>query len=145
MHIVDKNGIHVDEQKVEKMRDAIPPTTRKELRWFLGLASYYRCFIPGFARIARLLNEKTSDNVKFVWSEDMQTAFEELKMRLTSAPVLAYPDHEKPSVVCTVALSKAMGAVQSQARADFLSRPVDLLLIDDDQHLKQTLRLLHII
>ncbi len=95
------------------MRDAIPPTTRKELRSFLGLASYYHRFIPVFARIARPLNEKTSDNVTFIWSEDMQTAFEELKLQLTSAPALAYPNYEKPFVVSTDASSKAVGAVLS--------------------------------
>ena len=106
------------------MRDAILPTTRKELRSFLGLASYYRRFIPGFARIARPLNNKTSDNVKFVWSEDMQTAFEELKVRLTSAPVLAYSYYEKPFVVCTDASSKAVGAVVSQAGENGRDNPI---------------------
>ncbi len=78
-HILDKNGAHVDDQKVEKVRDAIPLTTREELRSFLGLSSCYCRFVPGFAKIARLLKERTSDKVKFVWSEDIQTAFEELE------------------------------------------------------------------
>ncbi len=113
--IVDKNGVHVEDQKVEKVRDAIPPTTRKELRPFLVLASYYRKFIPGFAKTAKKLNEKTPDNVKFVWSEEMQTAFEELKEKLTSAPVLACPNYEEPFVVCTDASSRPVGAIISQA------------------------------
>ncbi len=66
--------MHVDDQRVENVRDGIPPTTRKELRSFLGLASYYRIFIPCFAKIAKPLNEKTSDKIEFVWSEEMQTA-----------------------------------------------------------------------
>ncbi len=49
-HIVDKNSVHVDEQKLEKVRDAIQPATRKECQSFLGLASYYRRFIPVFAK-----------------------------------------------------------------------------------------------
>ena len=93
------------------MTDAIPPTTRKELRSFLGLAPYYCRFIPGLAKITRMLNEEMSGNVKFVCSGDIQTALEELKVKLTSAPVPAYPDHEKPFVVCTDASSKAVGAV----------------------------------
>ncbi len=70
-HIEDRNGAHVGESKVEKVRNAIPSTTRKEIRLFLGLASYYRRFIPVVAKIAKLLNEKTSDKVKFIWSEAM--------------------------------------------------------------------------
>ncbi len=103
----------VDDQKFEKKRDPKPTTTRKKLRSFLGLASYYRRLIPGFAKIAKPLNEKNSDEVKFVWSEEMQTAFEELKLKLTSAPVHSYPDYEKPFVVCTDAASRAVGAVLS--------------------------------
>ncbi len=75
-HTVDKNGVHFDEQKVEKVKDAMPPTTRKELRSFLGLVSYYRRFIPGFAKTSKPLNQNTSDKVKFVWFEEMQSAFE---------------------------------------------------------------------
>ncbi len=95
--IVDKHGVHVDDQKVEKVRNAIRPTMRKEIRSFLGLASYYRKFILGFAKIAKPLNEKTSDKVEFLWSEEMQSAFEKLKVKLTSVSVLAYLDYEKHS------------------------------------------------
>ncbi len=75
-HIVDKNGVHFDDQEVENVSDAIPPTTGKELRSFLGLATYYRRFIPGFAKVDKQMNEQTSDKVSFVWSEEMQPTFE---------------------------------------------------------------------
>ena len=87
-HIFNKNGVHIDDRRVKKVRDALSPTIRKGLISFLGLASYFRRFIPGFAKIAKSLNEKTSDKVKLVWSEEMQAAFEELKLKLRSAPVL---------------------------------------------------------
>ncbi len=58
-HTEDKNGVHVDEQKVEKGRGAMRLPTRKDLRSFLGLASYYRRFIPEFVKIDRPLNEET--------------------------------------------------------------------------------------
>ncbi len=123
-HIVGKNGVHVDDQKVEKVRDSITPTTRKELRLFLGVTSYYLRFIPGFAKIAKPLNEKTSHKVKFVWSEAMQNAFEELKVKLTSALILPYPDYAKPFVVCADGYSRAVGAVLFQADENGRDHPI---------------------
>ncbi len=96
----------------------------KELRPFLVLASYYRRFIPGFAKIARPLNEKSSDKVNFLWSGEMQTAFEELKVKLTSAPALSYSDYEKPSVVCTDAFSRALREVLFQADGSGRDHPI---------------------
>ena len=123
-HIVDKNGVYVDDQKVEKVRDAITPTTRKELRSFLDVASCYLRFIPGFAKIAKPLNEKASHKVKVVWSEEMQNAFEELEVKLTSAPVLSYPDYAKPFVVCTDGYSRVVGAILSQADENGTDHPI---------------------
>ncbi len=64
--IVDKNGVHFDEQKVKTSRDATSTTTGKELRSFSWLASYYHRFMPGFGRIASPLNAKASDKIKVV-------------------------------------------------------------------------------
>ncbi len=69
--------------------------------------------------------KKTSENVKFVWSEDMQTAFQEPKVKLTSAPVLAYADYEKPFVVCTDASSQSIGAVLSQVDENGRDHPMN--------------------
>ena len=81
---MDKDGVHTDE--VKGREDKRCPTalqrSRKDLRSFLGLASYYRRFIKGFARIALPLTEKTSNNVEFTWTEEMQAAFDTLKEAL---------------------------------------------------------------
>lgn len=58
-HMVDKRGANVHDRKNEKVKEAIYTTTRKEINSFLGLASYYRRFIPGFAKISEFLSEKT--------------------------------------------------------------------------------------
>ena len=94
-YIVDKTVVHFDDQKVEKVRDGILLTTRKEFRSLLGLTLYYRRLILGYAKIAKQLNEKTWDKIEFIWFDQMQTAFEELKVKLISAPVLSYRDYEK--------------------------------------------------
>ena len=112
-HIVNKYGFHVGEEKISKIKEASPPTTRKELRSFLGLASYYRRFIPSFENILKPLNAKTSEKVSFVWTEEMQKFFDCLKQKLITAPVLAYPDYQKSFLVCTNASNKAIGAVLS--------------------------------
>ncbi len=122
--IVDKNGVHVDDQNEEKLSDAVPLTMRWELRSFLSLTSYYRRFIPGFAKIAKPLTDKISDKVKFVWSEEIQTAFEELNVNLTSAPVLSYPDYENLFIVCTDASSRAVGAFLFEADENSRDRSV---------------------
>ena len=123
-HIVDSNGVHVEDSKVDRVRKARAPRNRTELRSFLGLASYYRRFIKGFAKIALPLTEKTSESVAFEWTEEMDEAFQELKEALCVAPVLTYPDYEKPFVVSTDASSKALGAVLSQLDDNKQEHPI---------------------
>ena len=88
-HIVDKYEVHVDEEKVSKIKEAPRATTTKELRFFLGLVSYYRRFIPGFANISKPLKAMTSEKVTFVFTEEKLTSFDALKQKLITAPVLA--------------------------------------------------------
>ena len=68
------------------------PVNLKELQSFLGLAGYYRKFILGFSSIAEPLYTLCRKNIPFSWQQEQQAAFEELKDRLVSAPILAYPD-----------------------------------------------------
>jgi len=66
-----------------------------EVRSFLGLAGYYRRFIEGFSKIARPMTELTKKDKKFVWIEACEKSFQELKKRLTTAPMLTLPDIHK--------------------------------------------------
>ena len=122
--IVDKCGVHVDEEKISKIKEPSPPMTRKELRSFLGLASYYRRFVPDFGNISKPLNTKTSEKVTFVWTEEMQTSFDTLKQKLITVPVLAYPDYQKAFLVCTDASNKAIGTVLSQLGDNGREHPI---------------------
>ena len=75
----------------EKVKHYPTPTDVTSIRQFLGSASYYRHFVPNFARIASPLHSLTCKNTNFVWTEACEAAFCELKRALVSGPILAYP------------------------------------------------------
>lgn len=102
----------------------LAPSNVKTLRSFLGLASYYRRFVPNFAKVARPLHSLTKKDSPFVWIPDCQLAFMELKQLLTSAPVLSYPDFQKPFVLETDASGSGLGAVLAQRQEDHTVRPI---------------------
>ena len=91
-----------------------PPKSVTEVRSFLGVAGYYRRFIEGFSRIATSLTRLTKKEQPFVWDEKCEAAFQELKTRLTTAPVLIIPDPHKPYTVYTDASLKGLGCVLMQ-------------------------------
>ena len=96
---------------VETVQNYTPPKSVKELNRFMGLASYYRRFVPKFAKIANPLHQLTSKGAAFMWSEECQTAFAELKERLTRLPVLAHSDFDLDFVLETDASHQGLGAV----------------------------------
>jgi hypothetical protein len=91
-HVISKGGIAVDPGKVKDVLNWVVPQTVKEVRSFLGLAGYYRRFIENFSKIAKPLTSSLEKGVDFSWTDERQKAFEELKKRLTTAPVLTLPD-----------------------------------------------------
>ncbi|XP_062014480.1 uncharacterized protein LOC133731020 [Rosa rugosa] len=90
-HVVSKDGVSVDPSKVEAVMSWSRPTTVTEIRSFLGLAGYYRRFIEGFSSIASALTKLTRNDTQFIWTDECEKAFSELKTRLTTAPVLTIP------------------------------------------------------
>ena len=91
-HILSHNGILVDPSKIKDVVEWVTPTTVKEVRGFLGLAGYYRRFVPDFSKIAKPLTELTKKDEPYVWTEAREEAFQILKQRLVTAPVLVQPD-----------------------------------------------------
>ena len=122
--VVDKRGISVDLSKVEVIRNAPTPTTTTELRSFQGLAGYYRRFICKFADIAAVVHAATSGNGRLKWTEELQEAFGELRFKLTSPPVLAYPDFEEPFAVETDSSSVSVGAVLAHKKENGKIHPI---------------------
>ena len=80
----------------------------------MGLASYYRKFIRGFSSIVKPLNALLKKNTEYEWNDEAQIAFDELKGRLTTTPILRYPDFKKPFYISTNASGLGMGAVLAQ-------------------------------
>ncbi len=98
-HVVDKEGIRVDPAKVEAIERWEVPRNPTEIRSFLGLAVYYRRFIVDFSKIAVPLTQLTRKGVAFAWGEKQHQAFDELRRRLSSAPVLVLPEGLEDFVV----------------------------------------------
>ena len=113
-HIITPEGLRPNPKLVTAVREYPTPRDIHGLRRFLGMASYYRRFIAGFARIAEPLHQQTRKDVVFQWTPECQLAFETLKAKLTTAPVLAYPAFDKDFVLETDASIQGLGAVLSQ-------------------------------
>jgi len=113
-HVVSESGIEVQPEKTEVVRNWPVPKSLTELRSFLGLASYYRRFLEGFSIIAAPLYSLMRKGQHFRWGEDQQQAFDELKKRLTTAPVLASPRSSGTYYLDTDASEFGLGIVLSQ-------------------------------
>lgn len=113
-HVVSGKGIAVDPEKIRAVREWPVPRDKHEIRSFLGLCTYYRRYVPGFANIAKPLTRLTEEGRRFIWEMDCQDAFKQLKHSLTSAPVLSYPLPEGQFVLDTDASNVGIGGVLSQ-------------------------------
>ena len=124
-HVVSGEGVATDPDKIAAVNDWPTPKTTREVRSFLGLASYYRKFVQGFAEIARPLHQvvarATANNshkrpvsISGFWDRECQLAFNSLKTALTTAPVLGYADFSLPFQLEVDASFEGLGAILSQ-------------------------------
>jgi hypothetical protein len=113
-HIITDGEIAVDPSKVWDVLNWSPPKNVPEIRSFLGLAGYYCRFIEGFSKIVKPLTTLLEKGKEFKWDEKCKASFEELKKRLTTAPVLIMPDIHKGFGVYYDASRKGLGCVLMQ-------------------------------
>jgi hypothetical protein len=113
-HTISKDGISIDPSKVQEVMEWKPPKSIHQIRSFLGLAGYYRRFIPDFSRIAKLMTKLLKNGVKFMWSEACKKAFHTLRQHLTSALLLVQLDNSKPFEVFYDASGTRLGCVLMQ-------------------------------
>ncbi|XP_022019350.1 uncharacterized mitochondrial protein AtMg00860-like [Helianthus annuus] len=91
-HVINEKGIHVNPSKIEAIKNWEAPKTQSEVRQFLGLVGYYQRFIENFSRIAQPLTLLTQKERKFDWTEKQEEAFQTLKEKLCSTPILSQMD-----------------------------------------------------
>ena len=111
-----EEGLLPDPSLLAAIRDILPPKTATKVRSFLGLAGYYRRYVKGFAAIASPLHALTRKDALFHWSEDCQAAFDQLKTRLTTSPITAFPDFSQAFRLYTDASTAGLGAILAQVR-----------------------------
>jgi hypothetical protein len=113
-HIINRDGLVVDPKKVEVILDWKAPKDVRGIKSFIGMAGYYRRFIEGFSKIARLMTALLAKKVEFKWTPASQESFEMLKQKLTTSPVLVLPDVHKPFSVYCDASYTGLGCVLMQ-------------------------------
>ncbi|OXA41965.1 Transposon Ty3-G Gag-Pol polyprotein [Folsomia candida] len=114
IYVCSPDGFKPDPAKIAVIKDFPRPNTPKSVRSFIGLCSFYRRWIPGFADICRPLHALTGANIPFVWTEDCQQSFERLRHLLCTAPILAPFNPQAPIELMTDASNYGVGAVLSQ-------------------------------
>ena len=115
-HLVGGEWITVNDENLEKIRHARRPTTKKEVRSFLGLANYYRDHIPSFAAISAPLSDLTKKGqpTRVQWGDPQEKAFVNLQRSLLRRPILRVPDYTKTFVLKTDASNRGLGAALMQ-------------------------------
>ena len=112
--IVNRYGVSPCEEKVRAIKSLRPPENVRQVRGLLGMTSYYRRFIPGFAKISEPLVELTKKYARFKWSQECQKAFTHLKHQLTVIPRLAYADINKKFILYCDSSDTTIGSVLVQ-------------------------------
>jgi hypothetical protein len=115
-HVISKDGIAINPERVQAIQDWTPPKNVKQIRSFLGLASYCRRFVENFSKLAKPLTDLLHKCVKYEWTDKCQESFQALKDKLTTAPVLAPPDSQMDFVIYCDASRLGLGCVLMQER-----------------------------
>jgi hypothetical protein len=113
-HVINQHGIAVDPKNVAVVVEWKRPSSVSEIRSFLGLAGYYRRFVPNFSSNTKPLTRLLEKGILFVWSNDCEVSYQALKNKLVNAPILALPESGKCFTVFTDASRICLGCVLMQ-------------------------------
>ena len=110
-HIISEQGLAVDPEKINSIREWPVPTDVSMVRSFMGIAGYYRRFVEIFSALAYPITSLQRKGTKFEWTDKFQNSFEQLKLKLTRTPILKIADPDKEFVVCIDACGEGLGGV----------------------------------
>ena len=142
-HTISSRGIATSEDKVGAVKEWPIPSCVKELKSFLGLASYYRRFLQSFGTISAPLNKVTQKDQTFHWNSEAQHAFDTVKDALTKAPVLGFPNTQDQYIFDCDASSVAVGRVLSQVQDGterviaYFSKTLNKAIVESVKHFHQ--------
>jgi len=146
-HRVDREGMHMMEDKVRAIRDWPTPTAVEDIRSFLGMVGYYRKFIQGFSSLAAPLTELLKKGVRFLWTDELEKSFRALIHATTTAPTLILPDPTKPYIITADACGYGIGACLMQDHGKglqpiaFLSKKLNNAELRYENHERELLAL----
>ena len=115
-HVITQEGVKPDPRKIEAVKNVPVPKGKKNIKQFLGLVGYYRRFIHNFAKIAQRLTQILKEDFHFRWTSIQHEAFEILRDKICSEPILQYPDFTKQFLLTTDASNYALGGILSQGK-----------------------------
>ena len=118
------HGLQPNNRNLEAVRSFPQPSNLRQLRQFLGLTSYYHRFIPGYAKLAHPLHALTRKGAVFNWSAECEITFDTLRDKLSTLPLLAYPNFNKDFTLKTDASKLGLGTILSQYQEDQKLHPV---------------------
>ncbi|CAB3240087.1 unnamed protein product [Arctia plantaginis] len=124
-HVISHDGISPDEEKVSAILEMKEPTTLQQLRTFLQTCSWFRKFIPEFAKVAEPLTRLTKKSQTWKWGKDQTSAFIQLKTLLASPPILTQPDYSRPFILRTDSSDFALGAALLQGESPQDEHPIE--------------------
>jgi len=146
-HRVDREGMHMMEDKVRAIRDWPTPTSVEDIRSFLGMVGYYRKFIKDFSNVAAPLTGLLKKGVRFTWTAELEKSFRALITATTTAPTLILPDPTRPYVITADACGYGIGAclMQDQGKGlqpiAFLSKKLSEAELRYENHERELLAL----
>ena len=123
-HIISEKGVQMNPEKIEGITKMSAPRTKKQVKSFVSMCSFYRKFVRSFSEISRPLTEILKNHVKFRWGPEQQEAFDSLKKKIVEAPILQFPDLEKEFILRTDASNYCIGAILAQKGDDGFLHPI---------------------